>query len=160
MGRILAPHGVKGWVKVEPFTGSPDNLKRYATWWVGSGGSWRQVRVGGIARHGSGIIVRIEGCDSREQAAQWRGVEIAVPRDALPSAGPNEFYQADLIGLAVVNDRGERLGRLTGLSWNGAHEVMRIEDSGRERLLPFVPEVVRDVDLSAGEIRVSWERDW
>lgn len=164
MGRILAPFGVKGWVKVESFSKSPENLARYRSWWIGGagkGGEWREAQVTEVARHGNRLVARLESCDSPEAAAGYRGSEVAVARDALPPTAENEFYQADLIGLEVRNLNDERLGTVAGLFDNGAHEVMRVAGGeGGERLLPFIPSVVRSVDIGAGRILVDWGRDW
>ncbi len=160
MGRILAPFGVKGWLKVETFSESPENLARHSTWWVGCEGDWRECRVAETERQGRRLIARLEGCESPEAAAAFRGREIAVPREALPPAEAGEFYQADLVGLEVWNLMDERLGTVTGLFSNGAHEVMRVADGEGERLLPFVPQVVREIDMQARRIRVEWGTDW
>ena len=160
MGRILAPFGVKGWVKVETFSESPENLARHRSWWIGSEGDWRECRVAETERHGDRLVARLEGCENPEAAAAYRGREIAVPREALPPAGADEFYQADLVGLEVWNLIDERLGTVTGLFNNGAHEVMRVAGEEGERLLPFIPQVVREVDMQAGRVRVDWGKDW
>jgi len=160
MGRILAPFGVKGWVKVETFSESPENLARHQSWWIGSEGDWRECRVAETERQGSRLVARLEGCESPEAAAKYRGREIAVPREALPPAGAGEFYQADLVGLEVWNLMEERLGTVTGLFSNGAHEVMRVAGEEGERLVPFIPHVVREIDMHAGRIRVDWGKDW
>ena len=160
VGRILAPFGVKGWVNVLCYAQSPENLNRYATWWVGVQGQRRQVTVAEFSLHGNAAVARLEGCRNRDEAAQWRGLEIAVEREAFPPSAANEVYQADLIGLAVFNRKRERLGVVTAVFSNGMHEVLCVGDAGRERLLPFVAAVIGKVDLAAGEIGVDWELDW
>ena len=69
-------------------------------------------------------------------------------------------FQADLVGLKVVNVQDEELGVVAELFENGAHPVMRIVAGATERLLPFVEQVVRQVDMAGGRIRVEWELDW
>ena len=78
----------------------------------------------------------------------------------LPQTPEGEFYQADLIGLAVQNEGGEQLGRVSGMFSNGGHDVLQVRQEGGERLLPFVPTVVKGVDLAAGLIHVDWQSDW
>lgn len=160
MGRVLTPFGVRGWVKVEPFTEQPEALARYACWWLSMAGEWSKVEVAEWARHGARLVARFEGCGTPEQAARYRGSEIAVPREALPEPGENEFYRADLIGLRVVNRAGEELGRIEAMLDNGAHPVLRVAREGGERLLPWVGGVVEHIDLEAGEIQVDWDADW
>jgi 16S rRNA processing protein RimM len=160
MGRVAAPHGVKGWIKVTPFTAQPDALGRHAIWWLGRAGDWREVEVAESAAHGPNLLARLAGCTDRDAAARLRGCEIAVPRAALPAAAPDEYYWADLVGLDVVNEQGQALGKVTGLFSNGAHDVMRVEEGGNERLVPFVGAVVREVDLAGRRIVVDWGLDW
>ena len=160
MGRVSAPHGVKGWIKVAAFTAQPDALALHATWWMGRAGEWREAELAESAVHGANLVARLAGCTDRDAAARLRGCEIAVPRSALAATGPGEYYWADLVGMEVVNGEGGSLGRVTGLFSNGAHDVMRIGDAGRERLVPFVGAVVKSVDLEGARIVVDWGLDW
>jgi 16S rRNA processing protein RimM len=160
MGRVLAPFGVRGWVKVQPFTEQPGNLGQYGSWWIAVSGQWQLYTVAEWLQHGDHLVARIEGCNTREQAAIYRGCEIAVSRDAMPEPGPDEFYHSDLSGLRVVNRAGVELGRIEEVLENGAHPVLHVTGQGRERLLPLVASVVDQVDLQAGEMRVDWDADW
>ena len=160
MGRIGAPHGVKGWVKVAPFTSTPDALARHARWWIGARGEWREVEVAEAAPLGRVLGARLAGCADRDAAERLRGLEVAVPRAALPAPAPGEYYWADLIGFDVVTVNGELLGKVTGLFSTGPHDVLRVGEGRRERLLPFVETVVRKVDVAARRIEVDWGLDW
>ena len=88
-----------------------------------------------------------------------RGQDVAVSRDDLPQAGANEWYWTDLIGLAVVNTAGDELGRVARIVRTGANDVLVVEGE-RERLIPFIEDVVREVDLAAGVVRVDWSADF
>jgi 16S rRNA processing protein RimM len=160
MGRVAAPFGVKGWVKITPFTESPAALARYRRLWVGRHGEWREVAVEEAAVHGATVVARLAGSDDRDAAARLKGAELAVPRELLPAAGPGEYYWADLVGLDVVNAAGESLGTVQGLFSTGANDVLRVGEGKSERLLPFVAAVVRKVDLAARRIEVDWGLDW
>ncbi len=158
MGRISGPHGVKGWVKVAAFT--PGALAEHRRWWVGRPGEWTEVEVAETQVRGPRLTARLAGCGDRDAAGRLRGCEIAVPRAALPAAGPGEYYWADLIGLEVVNGEGASLGRVTSVFATGANDVLRVGEGRRERLLPFVATVIRAVDLPARRIEVDWGLDW
>lgn len=161
MGRVVAPYGVKGWVRIEPYSAEPGSLKAYPAWWVGKNGDWRELKVAEcVLQHGASLVARLEGCVERDAALALKGSEIAVERAALPQNANNEFYWADLVGLNVVNMKGEELGVVAELFEHGAHPVMRIVAGVTERLLPFVEQVVRQVDMAQGRIRVEWELDW
>ncbi len=163
VGRVLAPYGIKGWVKVEPFTESPESLRAFGEWRVGKGDpdeSWRTVKVVESASHSGNVVARFPGCEDRDAALAFRGMGVAVARSTLPEAEQNEFYQADLIGLKVVNEKGEQLGEVSGVFSNGGHEVLRVQHAGGERLIPFVAAVVLSVDLGSAVVSVDWESDW
>jgi len=160
MGRVVGAYGVKGWIKVQPYTESIENLCDYESWWIGRAGEWVEREVLDAAVHGATVLAQLEGLADREAAALLKGSEIAVPRAALPPPEENEHYWADLIGLAVVNVQGEALGRVAGHVHNGAHDVMRVEHDGGERLIPYVEAIVQEVDLAGRRIVVDWGVDW
>lgn len=159
MGRITVPFGVRGWVKVHPFTEAPESLLEYPTWWVGRDGEWRELKVESAEVHGESVAAKLQGCEDRDAAALFRGREIAVPRDAFPAAGENEFYWADLIGLEVVNERNERFGKVTEMFNTGPNDVLVVVGD-KERLIPFLESVVKQVDLQGRVIRVDWGLDY
>jgi 16S rRNA processing protein RimM len=99
MGRIRAPHGLKGWIKVQPFTQEIEGLLDYPEWWVGADGHWQQHRISESAVHGSVVVARLEGFTDRDAAAELRGRDVAVPRDAMPENREGEFYLNDLLGM-------------------------------------------------------------
>lgn len=159
MGRIAAPYGVKGWIKVQPYTEYLDSLLDYPVWQLGRGGAWRPYRVLDGRPHSRFLLAKLEGVGDRDAAERLRGMDVAVARDELPEPGEDEYYWDDLIGLEVVNASGVRLGRVEGLLETGAHDVLRVVGE-RERLIPFTAPIVLEVDPSAGCIRVAWEADY
>jgi len=160
MGRVMAPWGVKGALKIEPFGSGSGNLCKYSAWWVGKPGKLSEVAVAECRAHGAYLVARFRGCDSPEKAGAYRGAEVALKRGDLPEPAEHEFYQVDLIGLEVVNERGERLGRVAGFITTGANDVMRVAHESGERLVPATAEVIRRVDLAAGTVEVDWGADW
>lgn len=163
LGRVLAPYGVKGWLKVEPFTESPERLRSFPGWRLGRGEpapDWRPVKVVESAEHSGNLVVRLDGCNDRDAALEFGGMRIAVLRSDLPEAGPGEVYLADLVGLQVLNEQEVLLGRVAGVFSNGAHEVLRVQGDGAERLIPYVPAYVSSVDVKTGVLRVDWQSDW
>ncbi len=160
MGRVTAPFGVKGWFKVYTLTEGPDNLCKYATWWLRRDGDWREVKVSAAKVQGNTLVAQLEGIDSREAAAAVRGYEIGVPRSEFPAAASGEFYQADLIGLKVVNQDQDELGRVARIVETGANDVLVVADGKQEILIPFIAGAIVKVDLTAGMIAVDWGRDY
>lgn len=165
LGRVSAPFGVRGWLRIQPF-GDESGWGGMPQWWfcadaAGAPEAWQARRRTDWRRHGKGLVASFEGVTDRSAAEALAGFYVGAPRAALPEPQEDEYYWADLIGLAVVNLAGEPLGNVASLIATGAHDVLRvIDDQGRERLLPCVAAVVREVDTVGGLIRVAWERDW
>lgn len=163
LGRIVAPYGVKGWVKVHPFGDDPAAWSRMRGWWLGKepeGDAWQPHDLAGLRLHGKGLVAKFKGIDDRSAAEQLDGLYVAAPREALPQNAQDEYYWADLVGLAVVNEANEPLGTVATLIEASAGQVLVVRDGEVERLLPFVAAVVKDVDTAARRIRVSWGKDW
>lgn len=159
MGRISAPFGVRGWLKVHAFTETMDGLLDYPVWWLAHNGAWHEHRVLEGNVHGKLLIAQLEGVADRSAAEALNGAEIAVLRGELPIPEENEFYWSDLIGLNVVNTAGVELGKVDSLLQTGANDVLVVKGE-RERLIPFVKQVVLDVDKAAAVIRVDWGADY
>jgi len=164
MGRIAASYGVKGWLKVLPLTADLDALLSYRDWWLrrrGDETGWRKYALESGKPHGKTLLVQLAGLADREAAAAFAGGEVGVARSALPAAGSNEIYYADLVGLTVRNRQGEPLGRVAAVQEFGAHPILRVEDGeGAARLIPFVTAYVDEVDMAAGRIDVDWQKDY
>ena len=158
MGRIAAPHGVRGAMKVRPASADPAALLAYETWWVRQGdGAWSARRVRSARGHGTMLVAELADVESREQAAALRGADVGVPRAALPDPGEGAYYQADLAGMSVVNREGVVLGVLEDFIESGAHPIARVVDPVRgARLIPWVDAYVDAVDLDARRIDVDW----
>ena len=159
MGRVRAPFGVKGWVKVQPFTQSIDGLLAFGEWWVGAQSDWQNYRVDVAAVHGNGIIARLVGVEGRDAANALRGLDIGVPRSVLPEIAAGEYYWVDLVGLDVRNLEGEYLGKVDRILETHANPVVVLAGE-RERLLPFVEAVVREVDFDHRRMVVDWGSDF
>lgn len=155
LGRIAGVYGVKGWVRVASYTRAREDILRYPCWLVGT--EPRRVQAG--RRQGAGVVAQLEGIDNRDQALALVGAEIAVRRSDLPALAPGEFYWADLIGLEVVTTQGVALGRVRRLFETGANDVLVVEGE-RERWLPYLKDVVKEVDLARGRMTVEWDADF
>lgn len=175
MGRIVAPYGVYGWLKVIPDTEAFDGLFDYDTWWVGNGKDWRELEVETAKIHNDVILVKLVGINDRDAAFACKGKQIAVPRSQLPEPDENEYYWSDLIGLRVKNLQGVDFGTITDVFETGANDVIAVQEDQvkqqtpagevkkekpQERLLPFIASVVLEVDLEAKTMLVDWDPDF
>ena len=166
MGRILAPHGVRGWIKVQPVSETPESLLDYAAWWIrpASESEWRERRRTAARMHSGLVLASLAGVTTREDALLLRGAEVGVPRAALPRPGKNEIYWIDLQGLEVINREGVSLGTIAEVVAHGAHPLLRVAppagQSREDRLIPYVTAIVDRVDLDARRIEVDWGEDY
>ena len=159
MGRIAAPFGVKGWVKVQPFSEDPGTLMDFESWRVGRGEQQAHYSVEAVQDHGKALVAKLAGIDDRDAAYALRGQEISVAKSELLPPDEDEFYWSDLIGLAVVNREGVELGKVDSLMESGANDLL-VGKGRREHLIPFVAAFVGKVDLAAGTIEVDWGEDY
>lgn len=176
VGRIVDAWGVKGWFKVQPFSADPQALFSSRRWFLRPGESTGIARPGATPlptllrivqarEHGEYVIAQAQDIAERSAAEALRGARIHVGRSSFPTPGADEYYWVDLIGLAVVNRRGEVLGSVVGLLDTGPHSVLRVLPEGatgeaQERLIPFVAAYVDEVSLDQRRIRVDWEPDY
>lgn len=164
MGRVAAPYGVKGWLKILPLTAAPETLLTHARWWLrrrGGDGPWAAHSLVSGRRHGATLLAQLSGLSDREAAVQWSGGDVGVEKSALPPAGEGEYYWSDLVGLAVINRQGVALGAVAAVAEFGAHPVLRVVgDEGAVRLVPFVDAYIDAVDIGARRIDVDWQPDY
>lgn len=156
MGRIVAPYGVLGWVKIQPFTETLGSLFDYERWWISDSAGWHEAEVEEARIHGKVLVAKFSGCDGRDAAFAMRGKDIAVSRDDMPQADEGEYYWSDLIGLSVYNLQQVNLGQVKDVFATGANDVLVVQGD-RERLIPFGGQVVQEVDLAAGRMIVDWD---
>ena len=159
----MAPHGVRGWIKVRPLSEAPAALLDYKKWWVrdAPGATWRETQQTAGRMHSGVLLVALAGVATREQALSLRGADVGVSRASLPKAKKDEIYWVDLEGLSVVNRQGVTLGNVVEVLAHGAHPLLRVSGAGGpERLIPYVPAIVLRVDLEERRIDVDWGEDF
>lgn len=165
MGRIVAPYGILGWLKVQPETAEVDGLLDYPQWWIGREDGfkkqpWQSFQVEAAKVHGNTLLVKLAGISDRNAALACKGRHIAVPREVLPALDDDEYYHADLISLQVLNQEQVDFGLVTEVIQTGANDVLVVKQGERERLIPFIDQVVLQVDLAQKLIVVDWDADF
>jgi 16S rRNA processing protein RimM len=161
MGRVAAAHGIRGWIKIQPYTEYLDSLLDYQRWWIGhEHGPWREVAVLQCEAHNKTLAALLPDCPDRTAAEKLKGLLIAVPRSSLPEQAEDEYYWSDLIGLAVVNEAGVPLGTVANLLETGANQVLSVKGDNGEILIPFVASAIKQVDVRNKVIRVDWSADY
>ena len=171
VGRIADAWGIKGWFKVLPHSASPEALFSSKRWYLQPSERGAKtfsgtvvLRVRETKDHSDTIVACAQDIPDRSAAEALKGARVFVPRSSFPTAGTDEYYWVDLMGLDVVNREGVALGRVSDLMATGPQTVLVLafEADGKpqERLIPFVSAYVDGVDLAARRITVDWQPDY
>jgi 16S rRNA processing protein RimM len=154
VARIGAAHGVRGAVKLWTFTEDPFAVARYGPLSTQDGARSFEVAH---AREAKGhLVATLKGVTTRNEAERLNGLELYVAREKLPATDHDEYYHADLIGLAAETSGGEPLGRVVAIHNFGAGDIIEIAPSGgATMLLPFSNAVVPTVDLAGGRVVIE-----
>ena len=166
VGYVSGAYGINGWIRIKPYSSGGDALLAAKTWWVDKP-EMHDVEMMQSKLHVDEVVASLMGVVGRDAAEALKGATVHVRRSHFPALDNDEFYWVDLIGLAVVNERGESLGVVGDLMDNGAHPILRVEQPaaegekpGPELLIPFVDRFVKTVDQAARLITVDWEADY
>jgi 16S rRNA processing protein RimM len=176
LGAISEAQGLRGQVKVRPHSSDPVALLSSKTVWLSLiprrdeghapsvlQASLTQYKVKNAKMHSGNVVMALEGVDDRDQALALKGARILVARDAFPKTEDDSYYWVDLIGCKAVNLQNEVLGDVLDVTENGAHGVIAIGDLQNhvvKQLVPFVKEVVQNVDLASKTLTLDWQQDW
>ncbi|HEV7877887.1 ribosome maturation factor RimM [Bradyrhizobium sp.] len=154
VARIGAAHGVRGAVKLWTFTEDPVAVKRYGPLATKDGARQFEVTHARVAK--GHLVATLKGVATREDAERLNGVELYIARERLPATDTDEYYHADLIGLAAVNSTSEPIGRVIAIHNFGAGDIIEIAPpKGATLLLPFTNAVVPTVDLASGRVVIE-----
>lgn len=170
IGTISSAFGVKGWVKVISHTQPIDNIINYRHWIIYRNDKIENIEIDHGQRHGKSIIVHIVGCNTREFAKNYCNSEIMIDADDMPPTDDNEVYWHQLEGLKVFtinqNQDDILLGNISHMMATGANDVLTVRPSQgsidkRERLIPWlINQVVREVNIDKGFIRINWDPEF
>ncbi|RRD67055.1 ribosome maturation factor RimM [Comamonadaceae bacterium OH2310_COT-174] len=189
LARITGAWGVRGWIKLAPFSADADALHEARDWFIAPPDAQRrqglrhfdaplQVRVLQLKPQGDALVAQLQGIDDRDVAQALRGATIALPRSAFPALPEGEFYWVDLLGLLVRNRQAVVLGTVAEMLSNGPQSVLVVREQPpadvlnalnapgapaprlREHLIPFVDAYVDSVSLADGQIVVDWQPDY
>ena len=152
-GKITGTHGLKGEVRVQPWADSPEFLSEFDELYLDKGAKKIEITASRVHKHM--LIMKIKGVDCVEDAEKLRNKVLYMNRDDVELEDGAYFIQ-DLLGLDVIDgDSGETLGLLDDVSETGANDVYHVKiPDGRVVLIPVIPDVVKDIDLEKGEIRM------
>ena len=150
-GKIVGTHGVKGMVRVQPWSDSGDFLKNFKHFYLDNKGE-KRIDATSVKPHGNIVLIAFKGIDSIEEAEKLRNKIIYIDRKdvKLPK---DRYFLIDLLGCEVFdNDTGDLLGKLTDVSETGANDVWHITKDGKEYLVPAIDEVIISIDIDEQKI--------
>ena len=150
VGRVLAPFGVRGEIKVEP-------LAPAQTFAPGRSVTLRAGRreIESSRRHKGAVLLKLTGIDTPEEVAGYRGEYLQVPKADLAALDEGEYYRYELIGLRVVSTEGEELGEIAEVLERPANDVFVVRGPKGEALIPAVDQIVREVDVEGGVVTIE-----
>lgn len=151
IGKVSNAFGTKGEIKVRPFTESLEIFRRSVDLFLGD----FPFRVLNIRPYRSDVLVTLDGIHSRETAMGFAGMQVSTCTKHFPEKAENEYYWFELKGLKVVTIAGRDLGTVRNIIPTGAHDVLEIEGPAGEVLLPWIDQVVAQVDMNSGVIIVD-----
>jgi 16S rRNA processing protein RimM len=153
VGFLRRPHGVKGEILMDVHTDFPERLKTGVTVFVGE--DYQPMVIASRRPHAAGMLLRLRGVKSPEDAGQYRNTRVYVRASDRPALPEGEYYHHQLIGLNVITDDGRDLGSLVDVLETGANDVYVVRAvDGNEVLLPAIPPVVLEVRLADHQMRV------
>ena len=154
VGVIGAPHGVRGEVRIKPFTEEPLALKRYGP--LDSEDGRHSFTVETARMQGDMIVARLAGVTDRDRAAALTNIRLFVPRERLPQPDDDEYYQADLIGLRAETEDGSEIGAVVAVQNFGAGDLLEIARPDRSTVhVPFTDPFVPVVDIAGGRVVIA-----
>jgi 16S rRNA processing protein RimM len=150
IGQVLRPFGVRGEMKIRPFTVMPDAFLNSSVLYLGE----TPHTVVHIRLHKGSVLVRLEGIDTPERVDDFRNILVSTREENLPPKEDDEYYWFELIGMQVTTVDGMDLGRITRITPTGANDVLHVEGDLGEVLLPMIEDVVLDVDVEKAAMKV------
>ena len=155
VAQIGAAHGVRGEVKLWPFTADPMAIKHYGPLESEDGAATFEIEELRAAK--DHLVARLRGVRDRDAAERLTNLRLFVPRARLPATQADEFYHADLVGLRAVTAAGSELGAVVAIHNFGAGDLIEVQPAGSAAtvMLPFTAAVVPVVDIAGGRIVID-----
>ncbi|AFV11248.1 16S rRNA-processing protein RimM [Thermacetogenium phaeum DSM 12270] len=151
VGEITATFGVRGEVKVIPYTDFPERFEKTRKFFLNKDGLLREVWIERAAIREKDVILKIKGIDTPEEAAEYRRALLQIPPDEVWPLPPDSYYRFQIIGLTVTTADGVALGRVADILETGSNDVYVVRDNEkREYLIPALKDVIKDIDLEKG----------
>lgn len=155
IGQIVNTFGIKGMVKIKPFTDDINRFDRLKKIYISNKNGKKEYQIQGVKYHKNMVLMKLEGVDTPEQADLLRQSYLLVDRADEEPLEEGVYYIVDLLGLEVYTDDNKLLGKVDDIFNTGSNDIYVVKDEmGKQILLPGIPEVLKNVDLEKGKITV------
>ncbi len=161
IGKVVDAFGIKGWLKIFSYCDPCNQISAYPIWYLSS--VTKPFPVAAARPHNQSLVAKLQGIDDCAQATAYRGCVISITSDSLPPLAEQEYYWYQLVGLEVINMRGERLGTIKRMVATGTHDIVTVSDSqqGAEYFIPYVHQVyIKAIDFDCRKMTVDWDKEW
>tara|TARA_B100000035_G_C21006278_1_gene557410 strand:- start:1246 stop:1728 length:483 start_codon:yes stop_codon:yes gene_type:complete len=160
MGKVIGSHGVKGWLKIHPFTEKIETLSKYANWLISPDEKhWDDIKVEKTIIKNNVFLVKLDNINDRNESDVLKKYMVGIRRNKLPKLKANSFYWSDLIGLNVESKDGVKFGVVDSIMETGSNDVLVVKGNN-EILIPYLPDVILSVDLKTKRVLVDWYENY
>ncbi|MBL8100349.1 MAG: 16S rRNA processing protein RimM [Anaerolineales bacterium] len=147
VGFLRRPHGVMGEMIMDLHTDFPERFKPGRKVYLGP--QHEAATLGSVRPHAENLLVKIRGCDTPESVGKYRNTWVYVKSSEVPALPEGQVYKYELIGLDVIDDEGNSLGKLAEILETGANDVYVVRADKKEILLPAIPDVILKIDMES-----------
>jgi len=148
IGQIVNTNGLKGVVKVNPFTDDISKFEDLKYVYIQLKNELKKVKIEQVRYNKNQVLLKLEGIDSIEEAEKYRNFYLKTEKESQEDLGEDTYYIVDLIGLDVYSDKNEYLGKIEDVFPTGSNDVYVVKDNlGKQILIPAIADVVKEVDL-------------
>ena len=155
VGQIVNTFGVKGMLKVKPFTDDANRFEELKKVYICKKEKLEEVEIKEVKYHKDMVLLKVKGIDDMNEAEKVKGLYLKIDRKNAKKLPKDTYFIADLLGLQVYSDKEELLGKVEDIFRTGANDVYVVKDEkGKQLLLPGIPEVIKEIDLEKEKIIV------
>lgn len=156
IGQIVNTNGLKGTLKVKPFTDDIKEFEEFKNIYIQKNGKLIKFKIQKVGYVKQMVLLKLEGIDNIDEAEKYRNLYLKVERDIMPTLPKNSYYIVDLLECEVVTMQGEILGKVDDVFSTGSNDVYVVKNElGKQILLPAIKEVIKEVDISNKKIIVK-----
>ena len=155
VGQIVNTFGIKGQLKVKPFTDDINRFEELKTVYICKKNEMEKVEIEDVKYNKQCVLLKVKGIEDLTEAEKYKGLFLKIDRKDAKKLPKDTYFIADILGLEVYTDEGELLGKVDDIFPTGANDVYVVKDElGKQILLPSIPEVLKEIDLEKGKVIV------